>query len=192
MSPTFATTLNMQLLVDLFPIILFFTVYMVNGSIYLATAALMGAMVLQIAVQWFRHRTVSKMLLISGAVVILFGGATLILRNPIFIQWKPTIANWLFAAAFLGSRYIGEKTLIERMLGEAVEMPTAAWRQLNWIWIASFFLLGAINIYVIYNYSEATWVKFKLVSIIVFTVVSMLITAAWMWRHLPKETQNES
>jgi intracellular septation protein len=192
MSPTFATTLNMQLLVDLFPIILFFTVYMVNGSIYVATAALMGAMVLQIAVQWFRHRTVSKMLLISGAVVILFGGATLILRNPIFIQWKPTIANWLFAAAFAASRYIGKKTLIERMLGEAVEMPTAAWRQLNWIWIASFFLLGAINIYVIYNYSEATWVKFKLVSIIVFTVVSMLITAAWMWKHLPKETQNES
>jgi intracellular septation protein len=182
----------MQLLVDLFPIILFFTVYTVNGSIYMATGALMGAMVLQIGLQWFRHRTVSKMLLISGAVVLIFGGATLILRNPIFIQWKPTIANWLFAIAFLGSRYIGDKTLIQRMLGEAIEMPTAAWRQLNWIWIASFFILGAVNIYVIYNYSEETWVRFKLVSIIVFTLVSMVITAAWIWKHLPKETQNES
>jgi intracellular septation protein len=192
MSPTLPTAQSMQLLVDLFPIILFFTVYMVNGSIYLATAALMGAMVLQIAFQWFRHRTVSKMLLISGAVVILFGSATLILRNPIFIEWKPTIANWLFAAAFIGSRYLGEKTLIERMLGESVEMPKSAWRQLNWIWVVSFFLLGAINIYVVYNYSVATWVKFKLISIIVFTVVSMLITAAWIWKHLPKEPQNES
>jgi intracellular septation protein len=192
MSPILATAQSMQLLVDLFPIILFFTVYMVNGSIYIATAALMGAMVLQIAFQWFRHRTVSKMLLISGAVVILFGGATLILRNPIFIEWKPTIANWLFAAAFIGSRYVGEKTLIERMLGEAVEMPKAAWRQLNWIWVGNFFLLGAINIYVVYNYSLATWVKFKLISIIVFTVVSMVITATWIWKHLPKEPQNES
>jgi intracellular septation protein len=139
-----------------------------------ATATLMAAMAVQIAFQWFRHRTVSKMLLISGAVVIVFGGATLILRNPLFIQWKPTIANWLFAAAFLGSRYVGQKTLIERMLGEAVEMPVTAWRQLNWIWIFNFFVLGAINIYVIYNYSEATWVKFKLVSIIVFSIVSML------------------
>jgi intracellular septation protein len=192
MSPILATAQSMQLLVDLFPIILFFTVYMVNGSIYIATAALMGAMVLQIAFQWFRHRTVSKMLLISGAVVILFGGATLILRNPIFIEWKPTIANWLFAAAFIGSRYVGEKTLIERMLGEAVEMPKAAWRQLNWIWVGNFFLLGAINIYVVYNYSLATWVKFKLISIIVFTVVTMVITATWIWKHLPKEPQNES
>lgn len=182
----------MQLLVDLFPIILFFTVYTVNGSIYLATAALMAAMVVQIAYQWFRHHTVSKMLLISSAVVLIFGSATLILRNPLFIQWKPTIANWLFALAFLGSRYIGDKTLIERMLGEAVEMPKAAWRQLNWIWIASFFVLGAANIYVIYNYSEETWVRFKLASIIVFTIISMAITAAWIFKHLPKEQQNES
>lgn len=182
----------MQLLVDLFPIILFFTVYTVFDSIYLATAALMGAMTLQIAVQWFRHRTVSKMLLISGVVVVLFGSATLILRNPIFIQWKPTIANWLFAVAFLVSRYIGEKTLIQRMLGEAVDLPITAWRQLNWVWIASFTILGAANVYVIYNYSEAAWVRFKLASIIVFTLVTLIITAIWIWKYLPEEQKNES
>lgn len=182
----------MQLLVDLFPIILFFAVYSATGSIYWATAALMAAMALQVAIQWFRKHTVSKMLLISGGVVLLFGGATLLLRDPRFIQWKPTIANWLFAGAFVTSRYVGDKTLIERMLSEAVELPTTAWRQLNWMWIANFTLLGALNLYVVYNYSEETWVTFKLVSIIVFTLVSMILTAVWIWKYLPKETQSES
>ncbi|NNE35254.1 MAG: septation protein A [Rhodothermales bacterium] len=192
MTPTPQAVSKMQLIVDLFPIILFFVVYSVYDSIYLATAALMGAMGVQIAIQWIKHRTVSKMLLISGGVVVLFGGATLVLREPIFIQWKPTIANWLFALAFLVSRYVGDKTLIQRMLGEAVELPVAAWRQLNWFWISSFTLLGAANIYVVYNYSEETWVRFKLASIIVFTLVSMIATAFWIWKYLPKETQSES
>jgi len=180
----------MQLLVDLFPVILFFAVYSVFGSIYYATAALMGALALQIAVQWLRHRTVSKMLLISGGVAILFGGATLILREAIFIQWKPTIANWLFAVAFAGSRFYGDKTLIERMLGESIELPAPVWRQLNWMWVTSFFVLGALNLYVVYNYSEEIWVRFKLASIIGFTVVTMLLTVVWIWRHLPEQSQN--
>lgn len=182
----------MQLFVDLFPVILFFAVYFLYDSIYLATAALMGALTLQIGVQWIRHRTVSKMLLISGGVALLFGGATLVLQNAIFIQWKPTIANWLFAAAFLASRYVGKQTLIQRLLGESIELPSAVWRQLNWMWIVNFFLLGAANIYVVYNYSEATWVRFKLISIIAFSLVSMVITAVWIWRHLPEQPQNES
>ena len=182
----------MQLFVDLLPVIIFFAVYSAYDSIYLATAALMAVLTIQITVQWLQHRKVSKMLVISGGVALLFGGATLLLRDAIFIQWKPTIANWLFAIAFVASRYIGEQTLVQRLLGESLELPVHTWRQLNWIWAANFFVLGAANVYVVYNYSEATWVRFKLVSIIVFTIVSMAITAAWIWRHLPEETRNES
>ena len=182
----------MQLLVDLFPIILFFTVYSIYHSIYLATGALMGAMVVQIAVQWIRHRTVSKMLLVSGGVALLFGGATLILQNAIFIQWKPTIANWLFALAFIGSRYFAKETLVEKMMGEAVELPKHVWHQLNWIWVANFTLMGAANLYVIYNYSEEIWVRFKLISIVVSTVLAFLVTVLWIWKHVPDEPQKES
>ena len=183
---------NMQLLIDLLPIILFFAVYFIYDSIYLATAVLMAAMGLQIAVQWIRHRTVSKMLLISGGAALLLGGATLVLRDPTFVQWKPTIANWAFALAFIAARYFGDKTLLQRMMGEAVELPQNVWRQLNWIWVANFALLGAANLYVVYNYSEPTWVKFKLASIIVSMALCLLITVAWIWRHLPEQPQNES
>ena len=182
----------MQLFVDLLPVILFFAVYFLFDSIYLATGVLMAALGLQIAIQWLRHRKVSKMLLISGGAAILLGGATLILKNPIFVQWKPTIANWAFAAAFVASRYFGDKTLIERMLGEAMALPTPVWRQLNWMWSANFFVLGALNLYVVYNYSEPAWVRFKLISIIVFSILSMAMTALWIWRHMPEETPGES
>jgi intracellular septation protein len=192
MAPDFATIQDMQLLVDFFPIVLFFAVYSIYDSIYLATGALMAAMTIQIAVQWFRHRHLNKMLLISGGVVLLFGTATLVLQDAIFIQWKPTIANWLFAVAFVASRYIGGKTLVERMLGESIPAPKSVWNQLNWIWVANFVLLGAANLYVVYNFSEAFWVKFKLASIIGFTLVTMLVTAIWVWKHLPDQPQEES
>ena len=182
----------MQAFVDLLPIILFFAVYTVFDSIYLATAALMVAMAIQIAIQWLRHGKVSKMLLISGGAALLLGGATLILQNPLFFQWKPTIANWLFALAFLVSRYAGDKTLLERMMGESLELPKSVWHQLNWMWIANFTLLGAANLYVVYNYSEEFWVRFKLISIVAFTLLSFAITVLWVWRHLPEQQRNES
>ena len=119
----------MQILIDFFPIVVFFVTYKFAG-IFAATAAVMVAMAVQIAIQWFRQGTVNKMLLISGALVGIFGGITLLFRNPIFIQWKPTIVNWLFAAAFLGSRFFGERTLTERMMGAAVQLETVMWRQL--------------------------------------------------------------
>jgi len=182
----------MQLLVDLLPIILFFAVYSIYGNIYLATATLMAVMAAQIAIQWIRHRKISKMLLISGGAVLVLGGATLILRNPIFVQWKPTIANWAFAIAFIGARYVGDKTLLERMMGESIELPASVWRQLNWVWVANFALLGAANLYVVYHYSEAAWVKFKLYSIIASTLFCFVVTVAWIWKHLPEQPQKES
>jgi len=181
----------MQLLFDFFPIIIFFVVYKLYG-IYAATAAIMAAMAVQIATQWFRERKVNKMLLISGILVGLFGGITLLLRNPIFIQWKPTIVEWLFAVAFLGSRYIGSQTLTQRVMGQAMELPSAMWRQLNMIWVANFTVLGAANLYVVYNFDEATWVNFKLFGTLGLTVVTVIGQAVWIAAHQPEQQQEES
>ncbi len=169
----------MQILVDFLPIIVFFATYKLAGM-FAATAALMVAMAIQIAVQWFRQGSVNKMLLISGALVGVFGGITLLLRDPIFIQWKPTIVNWLFAAAFLGSRFIGASTLTERMMGQAVELDAAMWRQLNLMWVGNFSFLGAANLYVVYNYDEATWVNFKLFGMFGLTLLMALGQVLWI------------
>ena len=169
----------MQILLDFLPIIVFFATYKLAGM-FAATAALMVAMAIQIAVQWFRQGSVNKMLLISGALVGVFGGITLLLRDPIFIQWKPTIVNWLFAATFLGSRFIGASTITERMMGQAVELDAAMWRQLNLMWVGNFSFLGAANLYVVYNYDEATWVNFKLFGMFGLTLLMALGQVLWI------------
>ena len=169
----------MQILIDFLPIIVFFGAYKYAGM-FAATGALMAAMALQIAIQWFRQGSVNKMLLTSGVLVGVFGGITLLFRNPIFIQWKPTIVNWLFAAAFLGSRYIGDRTLTERMMGHAIELEKIMWRQLNLMWVGNFAFLGAANLYVVYNFDEATWVNFKLFGMLGLTLAMALAQAVWI------------
>lgn len=169
----------MQLLFDFFPIIVFFAVFKLYGM-YAATAAIMIAMAVQIAVQWLRTRSVSKMLLVSGLLVGLFGGMTLILRNPIFIQWKPTIVNGLFAIVFLGSHFIGKETIIEKIMGHAIELPSRMWAQLNAIWIANFVFLAIANIYVVYNFSEEIWVDFKFFGTLGLTLITAVGQAVWI------------
>lgn len=181
----------MQLIIDFLPIIVFFVTYKVVGM-YAATAAIIGAMALQIGYQWLRDRTVNKMLLTSGILVGVFGGITLLLRDPIFIQWKPTVVNWLFAAVFLGSRYIGRKTLTERVMGQAVELPPVMWRQLNLMWVANFTFLGAANLYVVYNFDEATWVNFKLFGMLGLTLVMVVIQVLWIGARTAGPQQEES
>ncbi|MDH3276452.1 MAG: septation protein A [Gammaproteobacteria bacterium] len=180
----------MQLLIEFLPIVIFFVAFKIYGM-YVATAALMVAMTVQIAVQWLRYRTVSKMLLVSGLLVALFGTATLLLRDPIFIQWKPTIVNWLFAAAFLGSQFIGEKTIIERIMGHAIELPTQLWRQLNIMWTVNFLVLGGANIYVVYNFDEATWVNFKLFGMLGLTLLTAIGQTIWIAARTSGQQQEE-
>ena len=169
----------MQILVDFLPIIVFFVTYKIAGM-YVATGAIMVAMAIQILFQWLKTKTVNKMLLASGVLVAFFGGITLVLQNPIFIQWKPTVVNWLFAAAFLGSRYIGTQTLTERVMGQAIELERVMWQQLNFLWVANFSFLGAANLFVVYNFDEATWVNFKLFGMLGLTLIMVLIQVLWI------------
>ena len=169
----------MQLLFDFLPLIAFFGAYVLY-DLYVATATIIIVIALQIAYQWLRHRKVNKMLLISGALVAVFGGITLALRNPLFIQWKVTVVNWLFAAAFLGSQYIGDKTFTERIMGQAAELERHVWRQLNMLWVANFAVIGALNLYVMYNFDEQTWVYFKTWGMIGLSLLMAVGQAIWI------------
>ncbi|MFA7594514.1 MAG: septation protein IspZ, partial [Thiohalobacteraceae bacterium] len=96
------------------------------------------------------------------------------LRDPVFIKWKPTVAYWLFAAVFLGSQFIGAKSLAERMMGHAIQTTRAVWRRLNLAWVVFFVVMGVVNLYVAYHYSEETWVNFKLFGLMGLTFVFVL------------------
>lgn len=182
----------MKFLYDFFPILLFFIAYKFYG-IYVATATAIVATVAQVALFWLRHRRFEKMHLITLGIITVFGGATLILHDPVFIKWKPTIAYWLFAMAFLGSQFVGEKSLIERMMGHAIQTTHSVWTRLNLAWIVFFIAMGFVNLYVAYNYAEATWVNFKLFGLMGLTLVFVLGQGVVLARYIQDEdTKGES
>lgn len=178
----------MQALVDFLPVIAFVVTYWLTGDMSTAIAVIMGAMVLQLLGTWLIKREISKMLLASAAMVIVLGGISLVLDDPLFFKWKPTGLYWLFACAFLGSQFVGEKPLVERMMTslstDEMELPTVVWRQLNLAWVVFFLFAGAINIYVAYRYDEATWVNFKLFGLFGITFVFLVLQSLWLARHL--------
>lgn len=181
----------MKFLYDFFPIVLFFIAYK-TYDLYVATAVIIVASSLQVAFSWFRHRKVEKMHLITLVIVVVFGGLTLILKDPLFIKWKPTVVNWLFAVAFLGSQFIGAKTLVERMMSTQIELPALVWRHLNLAWVVFFVISGVANLYVAYNFSEDTWVNFKLFGVLGMTIAFIILQAFFISRHLPDEAEQEA
>jgi intracellular septation protein len=186
----FGSGAPMQLLFDFLPVIAFFAAYKISGSIFVATAVIIVAVVAQTTLQWVRHRKVSSMALISGTLVLVFGGLTLLIHDKAFIQWKVTVVNWLFAIAFIASRYFGDRTIIERLLGENLQLEPTLWRRLNWAWGLFFLALGAINLYVAYNYPETVWVNFKLFGVLGLTIVFALVQGFWLASKMPQSAES--
>jgi intracellular septation protein len=126
----------MQLLVDYIPLVVFILAYFYE-DIFFATAMLMGVMPIVLVLQWLMTKKINKIYAASTALVLVLGGATLAFRNPTFLYWKPTVLNWLIAIVFLGSQWIGEKTIVQRMLDNAAELSPDQWVRLNQIWVHS-------------------------------------------------------
>ena len=175
----------MKLLFDFFPIILFFVAFKAGG-IYVATGVAIAATVLQIAWVWLRGRRVEPMLWVSLVIVVLFGGATLLLHDETFIKWKPTVLYWVFALTLAGGQLVLRRNLIRSLLGSQLELPDAAWTRLNWSWAAYFALMGVANLWVAFTFSTATWVNFKLFGSLGLTLVFAVLQSLLIARYLPE------
>ncbi|HUL47713.1 MAG TPA: inner membrane-spanning protein YciB [Steroidobacteraceae bacterium] len=175
----------MQALTEFAPLVAFFVAYLLGG-LYVATAVLMAAMLALVAWDWLRLKRIPPMHSLSTVLVLIFGGATLALHNPLFIQWKPTVFFWLVSLAFLGSAWIGERTLAERLLGstlaeafgERLRLSATLWRRLNLLWVVFYLLLGALNVVVLERLSERAWAALKLVDVVLMLI---FVAAQVMW-----------
>lgn len=176
----------MQLLIDFLPIVAFVIAYWLT-NIKTAIAVIMVAMTLQVAITWVIKRTVNKMLLASTALVVVLGAISLAIDNDLVFKWKPTVLNWAFGLAFLVSRYVSDKPMVQRLLdsvanGEINLLPQD-WQRLNLMWAGFFLLSGAANLFVAYNFSEGVWVNFKLFGLLGMTLVFVMLQALWLTRR---------
>lgn len=173
----------MQILYDFIPIIIFFAVYKLFG-IYAATASAIVISFLQMIAFWIRHRRFEHLQVITFVLIALLGITTIILHNPIFIKWKPTAIDWAFALIFLASRFVGNKTIIEYLMAEKIDLPKPIWNRLNSSWIAFFLIVGGLNLYVVYHFNTNTWVNFKLFGILGLTILFAIFQAIYLARHI--------
>ncbi|MBT3335771.1 MAG: septation protein A [Methylococcales bacterium] len=176
----------MKLLFDFFPIILFFGAFKLYG-IYMATAVAIGATILQVTFTWIRYRKVEMMHWITLILIVVMGGLTLYLQDEQFIKLKPSIINWLFGIAFLGSQFWGKRPFVERMMASNIELPQPVWKRLNLAWSFYFIVLGFVNLYVINNFDTDTWVNFKLFGMLGLTFIFIIIQALYLSKYMPKD-----
>ena len=185
-----------KLLFDFFPVVLFFVVYKMhedpNQGFMYATVAIIVATALQVLVMWLRERRLEKMHVAVLVVVVVFGGITLALDDPIFLKWKPTLVNWLFALVFLGSGFVGSKNIVRRIMESKMTLPDPVWVRLNTSWVVFFAVCGALNLYVVYNFDTDTWVDFKLFGLMGLSLVFVLGQGVYLMRHMKGEESGEA
>jgi intracellular septation protein len=134
-----------------------------------------------------RGRKVDTMLWVSLAIIVVFGGATLFFHDATFIKWKPTVLYWLFALTLTVSVLFLKRNLIRALMQEQVELPEPVWSRLNASWIAFFTVMGVLNLYVAYSYSEEAWVNFKLYGGMGLMFLFVLAQGFLLSRHIEEK-----
>lgn len=174
----------MNLLFEFLPLFLFLGAFLYK-DIYFALIVLMIAMPIGVLIKYVRTKTLDKMYLWSTVFLLIAGALTLYFRNPLFLYWKPTVFYWVVAAAFLGSQFFSEVTLVQRFFGlvdglSLDKISVKQWKRLNVVWVLFFVGAGILNIYVAYNFEQATWVNFKVFGLMALTFVFMLGQTLWI------------
>ena len=185
----------MKFFVDFFPVLAFFIAYFIpqdrSQGIYWATAAAIVASLIQVSVMRLMFKKVERMHLVTLFIILILGGATLLLHDKRYIMWKPTIVNWAFGVVFFASQFIGGKNIIQRMMEKNFSAADRIWSVLNLSWVCYFMLMGVINLIVAYNFSEQTWVNFKMFGMLGLTIVFAIGQSIFLAKHITIENSED-
>jgi intracellular septation protein len=176
----------MQLLADYFPIILFFLAFKWQG-IWVATGVAIAASVVQIV--WFHFRgRVFAVHWISLVIIVVFGGATLLLQNEAFIKWKPTVLYLTFGLVLAAGKVMFRRNLLGYLMKD-LTLPERVWSGLTWAWVAFFSAMALANWYIAFHYSTDAWVNFKVWGGIGLFLVFALAQGVVLSRYLTEPTR---
>src|SRR6476620_7055017 len=176
-----APSVLLKLAIELGPLLVFFGTNAAAG-IYAGTAAFMAATIVSLVVAWFAYHKVPIMPLVSGVIVLVFGGLTLYLRDETFIKLKPTIVYTLFAV-LLGAGLVWKKPVLELLFGAAFTLTEEGWRKLTLRWALFFAVMAVVNELVWRNVSTDTWVSFKAFGFLPLTFLFAVLQVPLMQRH---------
>lgn len=176
----------MKFLFDFFPLLLFFGAYR-YADIYTATGVAIAATIVQLLWAKFRRGKVDGMLWVSAIIVVVFGGATLLLHDETFMKWKPTVLYWVFAAALVGARLTLGRNLIRQIMEAQIQLPTPVWDRLNLAWGGFFGVLGVLNLAVALNFPTETWVNFKVFGVTALILVFVVAQAFLLAKYVEEE-----
>jgi intracellular septation protein len=172
-----------KIALELGPLVVFF-IANANADIFAATAWFMGAMVVSLALSWFILKRVAVMPLVTGVVVLIFGGLTLYLQDDTFIKMKPTIVNSLFGAVLLGGLVFGQ-SLLRYVFGDVYKLKPQGWLVLTLRWGLFFFVLAALNEIIWRSFDTNTWVAFKVWGIMPLTIVFSMFQLPVLSKYAP-------
>jgi intracellular septation protein len=173
--------LPLKLAIDLGPLLLFFGANAAAG-IYTATGIFMVATFVALGFAWWRYHKLPVMLLVTAAIVLVFGGLTLYLRDETFIKLKPTIVYLIFAGLLVGGLLM-KKPVLELLFGTAFSLTEAGWRKLTWRWALFFVAMAIVNEAVRRNFSTDTWVSFKAFGFLPLTFLFAVAQVPLMQRY---------
>jgi intracellular septation protein len=173
---------------EFLPVLLFFLAFKFY-DIYVATVVGIAATVIQVLAtraitgKWDRKQVITML------IFLIFGSMTLYFHDPIFVKWKPSIVFWIFSIAILITQFFTHKPLMQRMMEGAIEnsqnIPSKVWRRVNLMWAVFFIVLGTVNLYIAYNYSNEVWVNFKFYGITLSLFAFSIVQTLCLFRHLP-------
>ena len=194
----------MKQFIDFIPLILFFIVYKLDprnvelagqafelGGIFSATAVLIISSILVYGTLFLVQRKLEKGQWLTLVACLVFGGMTLAFHSETFLKWKAPVVNWLFALGFAGSHFIGDKVLIQRVMGHAIQLPQAIWTRLNLAWIAFFVFSGCANLFVAFTFQDI-WVDFKVFGSLGLTVLFLVAQGVYLARHIHDDAPQQS
>lgn len=170
-----------KLVIELGPLLAFFAVYWAFG-IYPATAVLMASTVASLVASRTLLGRITPMPIVTAVVVCFFGGLTFLLNDPSFIKMKPTFVNLAFAMALAVGLLLG-KPLIKMLFAEQLQLADAGWHQLTVRWLLFFLAMAALNEIVWRNFSEATWVSFKVFGLLPLSIAFAIAQIGLIKRH---------
>ena len=177
----------LKLVLELGPLVVFFFANQ-RAGIFNATAIFMAAVLISLAVSWVLTRHLPIMPMVSGVVVLVFGGLTIWLQDELFIKLKPTIVNTLFGATLLIGLRFG-KPLLPVVLDAVFQLDDEGWRKLTFRWGIFFFVLAILNEVIWRSFSTDFWVSFKVFGIMPLTVLFTLMQMPLIQRHALPEPE---